>query len=62
PTWEGETEVEVRFAPEKSGTRVDVEHRGFERLGVFGPDAAAKFRGGWPRVVRVFADYVSGRP
>lgn len=53
--WEGETEVEVRFTPEKNGTRVDLEHRGFERLGAMGSDAAAMFRGGWPRVLQAFA-------
>jgi uncharacterized protein YndB with AHSA1/START domain len=53
--WEGETEVEVTFTPQKEGTRVDLEHRGFERLGAIGPDIAAKFRGGWPDVLETYA-------
>lgn len=53
--WEGETEVEVTFTPHKEGTRVELEHRGFERLGSIGPDIAAKFRGGWPGVLEAYA-------
>jgi uncharacterized protein YndB with AHSA1/START domain len=52
--WEGETEVEVKFTPQATETRVDLEHRGFERLGSIGPDVAAKFRGGWPGVMVSF--------
>ena len=39
PTWSGATEVEVSFRPEGAGTRVAVEHRGFERLGADGEGA-----------------------
>ena len=53
--WEGETEVEVRFTSIGRGTRVELEHRGFERIGPMGPDVAAKFRGGWPGVIQSFA-------
>jgi uncharacterized protein YndB with AHSA1/START domain len=53
--WEGETEVEVTFTPHMEGTRVDLEHRGFERLGSIGPDVTAKFRGGWPGVLKAYA-------
>jgi len=52
--WEGETEVEVTFTPQHEGTRVDLSHRGFERLGPLGPDVAAKFRAGWPGVMQAF--------
>jgi uncharacterized protein YndB with AHSA1/START domain len=52
--WEGITEVEVTFTPQREGTRVDLSHRGFERLGPLGPDVAAKFRGGWPGVMLAF--------
>ena len=37
------TEVEVRFEPDAGGTRVELEHRGWERLG----DLAAKARQGY---------------
>jgi uncharacterized protein YndB with AHSA1/START domain len=50
----GEMEVEVRFTPEGEGTRVMVEHRGFERLGPGGEELAARYAGGWPRVLQAF--------
>jgi uncharacterized protein YndB with AHSA1/START domain len=52
------TEVEVLFIAEAGGTRVDLEHRGLERVGeradamretVSGP-------GGWPALLQLFAD------
>ena len=52
--WEGETEVEVTFTPQDDGTRVDLSHRGFDRIGPLGTDVAAKFRGGWPGVMHAF--------
>jgi len=50
------SEVEVRFTAEPGGgTRVDVEHRGFERMG---PLAGEKMRndvaGGWPTLLELF--------
>lgn len=44
------TEVEVRFTPAGDGTRVDLEHRGWEKSGA---DSRASYAGGW--------DYVLGR-
>jgi activator of Hsp90 ATPase-like protein len=49
------TEVEVRFAPEGDGTRVELEHRGFERLGGAAEEAHGSYSKGWPTV---FQDYV----
>jgi uncharacterized protein YndB with AHSA1/START domain len=52
------TEVEVRFTAEGDGTRVDVEHRGWERLG----EAAEEIRplysseGGWTMVLGRYAN------
>ena len=57
PDWSGETEVEVSFVAEGAGTRVTVEHRGFERLGPAADGAARRFGGGWPRVMEVFAGH-----
>ena len=31
PDWEGPTEVEVRFIAEGAGTRIELEHRGWEQ-------------------------------
>jgi uncharacterized protein YndB with AHSA1/START domain len=55
PRWSGETEIEVSFSPDGDGTRVRVEHRGFERLGPAAAAATRQFGGGWPRVLRAFA-------
>jgi uncharacterized protein YndB with AHSA1/START domain len=49
------TEIEVRFTPEGEGTRVDLEHRGFEALGKDAEEAHSSYSSGWPAV---FQDYV----
>jgi uncharacterized protein YndB with AHSA1/START domain len=51
------SELEVRFAAEASGgTRVELEHRNFERMGA---GAGEKMRngvdGGWPTLLELFA-------
>lgn len=47
------TEVEVTFAAHPEGTRVTVEHRGFE---VWGDDARASYERGWPGVLEAYAE------
>jgi uncharacterized protein YndB with AHSA1/START domain len=44
---EPETEVEVTFAAVQTGTRVALEHRGWELLGERAESAAAGYRSGW---------------
>jgi uncharacterized protein YndB with AHSA1/START domain len=44
-------EVEVRFSAEGTGTRVDLEHRGWARLGAFGAEARKSYDGGWRTVL-----------
>jgi uncharacterized protein YndB with AHSA1/START domain len=44
------TEVEVRFTPEGEGTRIELEHRGWEKCG---PGERSSYDGGW--------DYVLGK-
>jgi uncharacterized protein YndB with AHSA1/START domain len=56
PDWAGETEVDVTFTAEPDGTSVSLTHRGFDRLGPEGKDIAARWAGGWPRVMGVFAE------
>jgi uncharacterized protein YndB with AHSA1/START domain len=48
------TEVEVRFSPEGPGTRVDLEHRGFEES-----DPRDRYDGGWDIVLAPFVEQAS---
>ena len=47
------TEVEVRFLAERGGTRVELEHRGWERLAENGETKRSNYDSGW--------DFVLGR-
>jgi uncharacterized protein YndB with AHSA1/START domain len=50
------TEVEVRFTPEGDGTRVELEHRGFERRADGGAIAeAVSADGGWGGLLETYA-------
>ena len=51
------SEVEVRFVPDGEGrTRVEVEHRDFERMGEQGGEKMRKgVDGGWPGLLELFA-------
>ena len=51
---EGATELEVRFAGEDGGTRVELEHRGWERRGARGEVARGSYAGGWVTVLGRF--------
>lgn len=41
------TDVEIRFVPLDQGTLVEIEHRGWERLGAVGRDRRDRNHGGW---------------
>lgn len=43
-------EVEVRFTRAAEGTRVDLEHRGWDRLGEGAAEARASYHSGWDLV------------
>jgi len=49
------TEVEVRVAPEGDGARVELEHRGWERLGAEAAEAHESYAGGWDTVLAAYA-------
>ena len=49
------TEVDVTFSPEGAGTRVRLEHRGWERLGEEAEEARTSYKTGWPPVLELFA-------
>ena len=48
------TEVEVRFAADGEGTRVELEHRGWDRLGADGGALRESYFEGWPLVIGRF--------
>jgi uncharacterized protein YndB with AHSA1/START domain len=51
------SEVEVRFAEEDGRTRVDLEHRHFERVADNGDELARAVadKGGWPTILDLYA-------
>jgi uncharacterized protein YndB with AHSA1/START domain len=53
------TELEVRFRAEGTGTRLDLEHRGWERLGDPGVEARGNYDSGWPRTLELYAEAAS---
>jgi uncharacterized protein YndB with AHSA1/START domain len=48
------TELELRFASEGDGTRVDLEHRGWERYGDEAAESCASYNSGWDIVLKPF--------
>ena len=50
------SEVEIRFTPQAGGTRVDLEHRYFERMGPGGETmrVGVSGAGGWPTLLDRF--------
>ena len=59
------SEVDVRFVAEPAGgTRVELEHRNFERMGAVGGEKMRKdVDGGWPALLDLFAESASkGEP
>jgi len=48
---EPETEVEITFATVADGTRLSLEHRGWERLGSRAGEARRGYRLGWPFIL-----------
>jgi len=54
------TEVEVTFTDEGGRTRVDLEHRGWEKLGERAAEARQGYGQGWPAVLASFAERASG--
>lgn len=55
------TEVEVRFTPDGSGTRVHLEHRGWEHLGEAGFEKRRGYETGWPGVLGRFVERAGSR-
>ena len=55
PSWDAPTEVEVRFTAEGDGTRVDLEHRGWERAGAAAENQSTGYGQGWDTVLARYA-------
>jgi uncharacterized protein YndB with AHSA1/START domain len=53
------TEIEVTFTDEGGKTRVDLEHRGWERLGDEAAEARESYDAGWPPVLSAYAERAS---
>jgi uncharacterized protein YndB with AHSA1/START domain len=60
PDWTTPTEAEVRFSPAGKGTRVDLEHRGFEAAGV-PPKEAAGWATDWTLVLAPYVEAATQR-
>ena len=48
------TELEVRFLPDGDGTRVELEHRGWERYGAEAAERCSSYNSGWDLVLKPF--------
>ncbi len=55
------TEVEIRFLAQDSGTRVEIEHRGWERLGADGPQWRDRNVIGWQTLLPHFVATIESR-
>jgi uncharacterized protein YndB with AHSA1/START domain len=56
--WAAPTEVEVRFFEEETFlTRVELEHRAWERLGLDGQRMRDMYKNGWPTVIGCYASF-----
>jgi hypothetical protein len=49
------TELEIRFIPAPDGTLVELEHRGWERLGAIAREARESYGEGWVVTLSLFA-------
>ncbi len=54
------TEVEIRFQPSGSATRVEIEHRGWERLGADGRTWRDRNFGGWSTLLPHYVEAAGG--
>ena len=59
PTRTVATEVEVRFRPDGDGTIVELEHRGWDRLGDEGVGLREEYEVGWTPVLQRYASAAS---
>ncbi|MEV6332864.1 SRPBCC domain-containing protein [Streptomyces sp. NPDC051909] len=55
------TDVEVRFEPTEGGTRVTVEHGGWERIPSAGPGMPEGYSHGWAELLGYYTETVEAR-
>jgi uncharacterized protein YndB with AHSA1/START domain len=60
PSWPAPTEVEITFSAEGEATRVDLEHRGWERLQDTAGTSRDSYNDGWPRVLARYEQAAGG--
>jgi hypothetical protein len=53
--------VEIRFVLEGDATRVELEHRGWDRLGDEAAEARDGYDSGWDLVLGSYAEVAGGR-
>ncbi len=52
-------EVEIRLTPVDAGTRVELEHRGWEKLGERAEEARNEYDSGWDFVIGHYVDVIN---
>lgn len=55
------TDIDLTFRPEEGGTRIELVHTGWERLGDDGPATRASYDDGWVTVLARYVAAVEGR-
>ena len=58
PSWDVDTQVEVRFTADGSGTRLELEHRGWEQDAKT-RDARNNYDGGWVGILEHFQSFAN---
>lgn len=52
-------QIDIRFAPAESGTRVELSHTGWEKLGDRAAALRERYDGGWATLIERFAEYAN---
>jgi uncharacterized protein YndB with AHSA1/START domain len=60
PEAPGPTQLTVKFSPEGAGSRVEVDHRGWEIYGDAAPLAREEYEIGWQTTLPLFAAHANG--
>jgi uncharacterized protein YndB with AHSA1/START domain len=58
PSWDVVTQVQVRFIAEGSGTRVELEHSGWEQT-VATVEVGKNYDQGWDRILRLYLSHAN---